>query len=167
MGRMSERFLRMVSRTGLVVACGVLSAAWAVSVPGVELHPHHGMHGMHAHHPDEKLPPGNEERGESLFATKNCSQCHSLQAHAKSFGPNLRGLFNPAVHGHVMTNGDVTYRIREGGGRMPPYGTSLSPQELSDLLVYLHQATAVGGHTAKKPAKKATHPAKQDLRNDR
>jgi len=171
---MSERLLRLVSRCGLVVTCGVLSAVWAVSAPVSDPHPHHGMHGMHAHHPDEKLPPGNEERGEALFAAKNCSQCHALKANTKSFGPNLRGLFNPAVHGHAMTNGDVTYRIREGGGRMPPYGTSLSPQDLSDLLTYLHQATAVAGHpakktvskTAKKAAKKSA-PAKRDVRDDR
>lgn len=101
---------------------------------------HGGMH-MHMHHrhyPAEKLPPGDSARGQAVFRRQNCNQCHATDAKTKSFGPNLAGMFNPAMHGHRMTDGDVEHQIRRGGGKMPPYAQRIAAQEMADLIAYLH-----------------------------
>jgi mono/diheme cytochrome c family protein len=137
-----------------VVACGLSIIAYAIGPamqtaqsgqpptqaqpnPGdmghMEMHEHH----THQHHPNVALPKGDSEHGAQLFQQKNCAKCHATEANTKSFGPNLYGIFNPKIHGHRMTQGDVVYQIRHGGGKMPPYASQLTKQQLADVVAYL------------------------------
>jgi mono/diheme cytochrome c family protein len=104
-------------------------------MPGMS-HASHAHH-VHTHHPDVKLPEGDADRGKQLFQDQNCSKCHPTVAKKKGFGPDLYGIFDPQIHGHRMSQGDVVYQIRHGGGKMPPYGKRINDQQMADIVAYL------------------------------
>lgn len=93
---------------------------------------------------------GDPAAGEQVF-TSLCAGCHASTTERR-FGPGLAGLFSPggppdAPYGEQLPNGkpitveNVAEWIRNGGsgqiGTMPPMGSSLTPEELSDLIAYL------------------------------
>jgi cytochrome c oxidase cbb3-type subunit III len=84
------------------------------------------------------------QRGASQFA-KSCGFCHGKDATGGAEGPNL---MRSSVVRHD-NNGDLIGKnIREGrpNGRMPPI--PLAPQQISDIVAYLHAAVAVSDRTS-------------------
>lgn len=84
------------------------------------------------------------QRGASQFA-KSCSFCHGKDATGGPEGPNL---MRSSVVRHD-NNGDLIGKtIREGrpSGGMPPI--PLAPQQISDIVTYLHAAVAVSDRTS-------------------
>lgn len=84
------------------------------------------------------------ERGRAQFA-KSCAFCHGKDASGGAEGPNL---MRSSVVRHD-NNGDLIGKtIREGrpSGGMPPI--PLTPQQISDVVAYLHAAVAVSDRTS-------------------
>jgi cytochrome c2 len=130
-----------VAILAVVVFAGAVMRAQETSQPQsheMEGHRSSHAHHMHMHHPDVQLPPGDAERGAQTFQAKNCAKCHATEQTAeKKMGPNLYGVFDPKIHGHAMTQGDVVYQVKHGGKKMPPYGSHITDQELADVVAYL------------------------------
>jgi cytochrome c oxidase cbb3-type subunit 3 len=84
------------------------------------------------------------QRGRAQFG-KSCGFCHGKDATGGAEGPNL---MRSSVVRHD-NNGDlIGQTIREGrpGGGMPP--VPLSPQQIADIVTYLHAAIAVSDRTS-------------------
>jgi mono/diheme cytochrome c family protein len=70
-----------------------------------------------------------------------CDRCHEPYSTRGKKGPGLKGMFH---HQYLSQSGlpandeQVGDMIRYGRNTMPGYGNVLSPQEVQDLLAYLH-----------------------------
>ena len=95
-----------------------------------------------------KVPPApkpinelsaQEIRGHTAFQV-HCAVCHYDRQDAPLHGPSLSGLFKKPdlPSGAAATNERVTATVQHGRGMMPPMGGTMDPQELDDLLAYLH-----------------------------
>lgn len=73
---------------------------------------------------------GNAAAGKTVF-TSNCSACHTLaDANAKgTVGPNLDDL--------KPDDATVVRQVTNGGGAMPAFKDSLSPQQIQDVAAYV------------------------------
>jgi mono/diheme cytochrome c family protein len=79
---------------------------------------------------------GDPAAGESVFAANGCGTCHTLEAAGSSgsVGPNLdesKPDFELAVD-----------RVANGQGAMPPFGESLSEQQIKDVAAYVVASTS-------------------------
>jgi mono/diheme cytochrome c family protein len=71
----------------------------------------------------------------------NCDRCHEPYSTKGKKGPGLKGVFKTqylSVSGLPANDDRVGEIIRLGRKEMPAYSQKLSPQEISDLLAYLH-----------------------------
>jgi quinoprotein glucose dehydrogenase len=100
-------------------------------------------------------PAGSE--GERIYQ-QQCSMCHGAdRAGTPPSIPSLRGIEG------VLTDAEIAAKIRQGGGRMPPF-TSLSNAQVLDVVHYLTRypkqqqrrartaETARGAHASSPPA---------------
>jgi cytochrome c oxidase subunit 2 len=104
---------------------------------------------------NEAKPQAGPPEGKNLFKTRGCVGCHSLDG-SKKVGPTLKGLYKSTQK--VVTEGklrevsaDEAYLRRsienpdadvaEGfrAGIMPPFGKTLSPEEVEALVQYLKE----------------------------
>lgn len=69
--------------------------------------------------------------GARLFHEKGCEYCHSISDYGGHRGPDL------TLVGDRLSEAQLTVRIMNGGYNMPSFATSLSHQELNDLIVFL------------------------------
>ena len=88
--------------------------------------------------PDKPLagmPVGNPANGASLFSSSGCGACHTLAAAGSTgtAGPNL----NQAKPALAL----IEFRVKNGGLDMPPFGSSLSNQQIADLATWIYQST--------------------------
>jgi mono/diheme cytochrome c family protein len=70
-----------------------------------------------------------------------CARCHEPYSTRGKKGPGLQGIFQHkflSLSGLPATDERVTDIIRLGRNEMPGYAQKLSPQEIQDLLAYLH-----------------------------
>jgi mono/diheme cytochrome c family protein len=70
-----------------------------------------------------------------------CGRCHEPYSTRGKKGPGLKGMFQHkylSLSGLPANDERVTDIIRLGRNEMPAYGQKLSPQEIADLLAYLH-----------------------------
>ncbi len=69
-----------------------------------------------------------------------CSSCHHAYSSAGSTGPSLKRLFRKKYLPTGLPANDrfVLQTITGGRGMMPGFGGTLSEQQISDLLAYLH-----------------------------
>ncbi len=70
-----------------------------------------------------------------------CDRCHEPYSTRGKKGPGLKGVFQHkylSLSGLPATDERVTDIIRLGRNEMPGYSQKLSPQEMQDLLAYLH-----------------------------
>jgi mono/diheme cytochrome c family protein len=70
-----------------------------------------------------------------------CDRCHEPYSTRGKKGPGLKGVFQHkylSLSGLPATDERVTDIIRLGRHEMPGYAQKLSPQEMQDLLAYLH-----------------------------
>ena len=72
--------------------------------------------------------------GKKVFASTGCGGCHTLAdaGTTGTVGPNLDEL-KPSAE-------QVSAIVTSGKGQMPPYGGSLTPQQISDVADYVSQA---------------------------
>lgn len=71
----------------------------------------------------------------------HCDRCHRPYSTKGRKGPGLKGIFQSQylpLSGLPANDERVSDIIRTGRKEMPGYGQTLSPQELQDLLAYLH-----------------------------
>jgi mono/diheme cytochrome c family protein len=88
--------------------------------------------------PDKPLagmPVGNPANGASIFSSSGCAACHTLAAAGSTgtAGPNL----NTAKPALAL----IEFRVKNGGLDMPPFGSSLSNQQIADLATWIYQST--------------------------
>jgi mono/diheme cytochrome c family protein len=88
--------------------------------------------------PDKPLagmPVGNPANGASIFSSSGCGACHTLAAAGSTgtAGPNL----NTAKPALAL----IEFRVKNGGLDMPPFGSSLSNQQIADLATWVYQST--------------------------
>jgi mono/diheme cytochrome c family protein len=70
-----------------------------------------------------------------------CDRCHEPYSTRGKKGPGLQGVFRHkylSLSGLPANDERVTDIIREGRHDMPGYSQKLSPQDIEDLLAYLH-----------------------------
>jgi ubiquinol-cytochrome c reductase cytochrome b subunit len=84
------------------------------------------------------LPPSvtqgltaSQMAGAQSFEQRGCINCHTIAAVGGQRGPELTHI------GSALSSDELTWRILNGGRNMPAYGTTLSPQELSNLVDFL------------------------------
>lgn len=85
-----------------------------------------------------ELPGGNVGRGRLLFDDK-CSSCHETDTDDAGFAPGLKHVLKKGTlphSGRPATVQNVLKQLESPVGMMPSY-TSLSEQELADLVGYL------------------------------
>jgi cytochrome c len=71
----------------------------------------------------------------------HCDRCHEPYSTRGKKGPGLKGMFRNkylSLSGLPANDERVTDIIRLGRNEMPAYSQALSPQDLRDLLAYLH-----------------------------
>jgi mono/diheme cytochrome c family protein len=91
--------------------------------------------------PPTPLAQLNEQQthGHTVFET-HCGACHYERRDAKLHGPSLLGVYKkPYLPSGAPANDErVTATILHGHGLMPAIGNTMDPQDLDDLLAYLH-----------------------------
>ena len=71
---------------------------------------------------------------------QHCQECHYAYVSRGLRGPSMQGLFRkPYMPSGIPANDDrVRDVIQLGRSKMPAFGRILTPQQLDDLLAYLH-----------------------------
>jgi len=72
--------------------------------------------------------------GQTQFE-QTCMQCHATVEGQVSFGPNLHGVLK-APHPR-KTPAEVRVILKDGKGKMPPFGDKLAPKDVDNLIAYL------------------------------
>jgi mono/diheme cytochrome c family protein len=81
-----------------------------------------------------------QSSGRKLY-DDHCDRCHRPYSTKGRKGPGLKGVFQHQylpLSGLPANDERVSEIIRTGRHEMPAYGQVLSPQDLQDLLAYLH-----------------------------
>lgn len=80
------------------------------------------------------LASSKEQRahGEALFVSSGCEHCHTIGNMGGHRGPNLSNM------GRTAKMATIRKQIVNGSDVMPEFGDVLQPQEISDLIAYLH-----------------------------
>jgi cytochrome c551 len=86
----------------------------------------------------EEAAAGNPEAGAEVFAT-NCSACHGMDGHGGAGGPDLRTMPK------AKTEAGAIKQVTNGGGGMPPFGGTLSEEEIDNVAAYVVQDVVGGG----------------------
>ena len=109
---------------------GVTLAAAVVALAG-------GCHRLPPPTPLNELN-AQQRRGHAVFEA-HCGQCHYDREDGSLHGPSLRGIFKkPYLQSGAPANDErVTDTVLHGHGLMPAQ-PDMDPQDLDDLLAYLH-----------------------------
>jgi ubiquinol-cytochrome c reductase cytochrome b subunit len=75
---------------------------------------------------------GDAATGAQLFETHGCIACHTIDGTGGQRGPNLSAV------GSRLSENELTWRILNGGHNMPSFATTLSPDQVSALVTFLH-----------------------------
>lgn len=98
------------------------------------------MSGCHRLPPPTQLDQLNAQqlRGHAVFQSR-CGQCHYDREEGSLHGPSLLGMYKkPYLQSGAPANDErVTSTILHGHGLMPAQ-PNLDPQDVEDLLAYLH-----------------------------
>jgi mono/diheme cytochrome c family protein len=81
-----------------------------------------------------------------LFHEKGCEHCHGVDGRGGKLGPDL------STVGKRRNKQQIEHQIHDGGAAMPAFGEVLQPDEIKDLVDYLH---------AKRKAPKTATPTTQ------
>jgi cytochrome c2 len=87
----------------------------------------------------ETSTPADANRGRALFDNQ-CSFCHYADRTDSKLGPGLKGVLMQEtlpVSGRAATPENVTQQLLDPYQNMPSFRSSLSEQEIEDLLAYL------------------------------
>src|SRR5215831_6968127 len=75
----------------------------------------------------------DEEAGAVLYRDKGCPQCHGAALEGNKKGPALAEIRNDKD----WPPEKITKQIMDGGQKMPPFGESLTDQEIAQLVAFL------------------------------
>ena len=77
--------------------------------------------------------------GHEVYQSR-CASCHYDRRNGGLHGPSLKGVFKMDYlsSGSPANDERVTSTIRRGYGMMPGLGNRIGPDEMDDLLAYLH-----------------------------
>ena len=81
-----------------------------------------------------------QSAGRRIYDSK-CDRCHEPYSSRGKKGPGLKGVFQHkylSLSGLPANDERVADIIRLGRNEMPGYSQTLNPQDLQDLLAYLH-----------------------------
>lgn len=80
-----------------------------------------------------------ESRGRQIYIVR-CAGCHTAYSSRGIKGPGLLNLYKKKFLPSGLPANDrfVTQAILQGRGMMPAMGDTLTPDQLADLLAYLH-----------------------------
>jgi mono/diheme cytochrome c family protein len=80
-----------------------------------------------------------EYRGYQVYQ-RDCARCHYADRSGNLHGPSLYAIYDRKYlpSGAPADDARVSAAIMDGHGIMPGFGSQLSPQQLEDLLAYLH-----------------------------
>jgi mono/diheme cytochrome c family protein len=88
----------------------------------------------------------SKDSGATLFHEKGCEHCHGVNGRGGELGPDL------STVGKRLSKEKIEHQIHDGGAAMPAFGDVLQPDEIKDLVDFLH---------AKRKAPKSTATAAQ------
>jgi mono/diheme cytochrome c family protein len=74
----------------------------------------------------------NKQSGATLFHEKGCEHCHGVDGRGGDLGPDL------GTVGKRLNKQQIEHQIREGGSAMPAFRDVLQPEEIKDLVDFLH-----------------------------
>jgi mono/diheme cytochrome c family protein len=81
-----------------------------------------------------------QSAGRKIYDSR-CDRCHEPYSTRGKKGPGLKGMFQHkylSLSGLPANDERVTDIIRLGRNEMPGYSQTFSPQDIQDLLAYLH-----------------------------
>ena len=81
-----------------------------------------------------------QSAGRKIYDSR-CDSCHEPYSTRGKKGPGLKGVFQNkylSLSGLPANDERVSDIIRLGRNEMPAYSQTLSPQDLQDLLAYMH-----------------------------
>jgi len=90
---------------------------------------------------DAELGLNSQQAAGRRIYDDNCDRCHEPYSTKGKKGPGLKGVFKQkylSLSGLPANDDRVSDIIRLGRKDMPGYSEKLSPQEIEDLLAYLH-----------------------------
>jgi mono/diheme cytochrome c family protein len=79
-----------------------------------------------------------------LFHEKGCEHCHGVNGQGGELGPDL------SLVGRRLNKAQIEHQIHYGGAAMPAFAEVLQPDEVKDLVDFLH--------AKRKAPKKVVHP---------
>jgi mono/diheme cytochrome c family protein len=74
----------------------------------------------------------SKDSGATLFHEKGCEHCHGVNGHGGELGPDL------STVGKRLKKQQIEHQIHDGGAAMPAFGDVLQPDEIKDLVDFLH-----------------------------
>ncbi|MGP8174767.1 MAG: c-type cytochrome [Terracidiphilus sp.] len=103
----------------------LIGSVAALALVLVSTTPAHALFGSH--------DKAGEQAGALLFRDKGCAHCHGAGGEGTKKAPSLAGLrknkdWPPAK---------ITHQILNGGQKMPPFGDSLTDEQIAQLVAYL------------------------------
>lgn len=90
---------------------------------------------------DAELGLNRQQSAGRKIYDSECDRCHEPYSTKGKKGPGLKGVFQHkylSLSGLPASDERVTDIIRLGRNEMPAYSQKLSPQDVQDLLAYLH-----------------------------
>ena len=90
---------------------------------------------------DAELGLNTQQAAGRKIYDAECDRCHEPYSTRGKKGPGLKGVFQHkylTLSGLPANDERVTDIIRLGRGEMPGFNQKVSPQELQDLLAYMH-----------------------------
>jgi mono/diheme cytochrome c family protein len=73
-----------------------------------------------------------QHSGAILFHEKGCEHCHGANGRGGDLGPDL------STVGKRLSKQKIEHQIHDGGAAMPAFGDVLQPDEVKDLVDFLH-----------------------------
>jgi len=96
-----------------------------------------------------------ELQGLAVLQNKQCRNCHAIDGIGGMRGPDLADV------GSRLTKDQLIRQVIQGGGNMPAYGKTLTPNEVDAVVAYMVSLRAA--NTV--PAQDSTYPAKPPVEN--
>jgi mono/diheme cytochrome c family protein len=77
--------------------------------------------------------------GKKVFA-EQCDACHFANSAAKKVGPGLKGIYarGKFATGKPVSDEAMRLWIQNGGKDMPAFKDNVTPEELREVIAYLH-----------------------------
>jgi cytochrome c553 len=84
----------------------------------------------------------SKKSGATLFHEKGCEHCHGVNGRGGELGPDL------STVGKHLKKQQIEHQIHDGGAAMPAFGDALQPDEIKDLVDFLHAKRKAPKNTA-------------------